>query len=574
MFFNPRSTHENITNEQTHFYPIVNALKQHDVFICIISFDFTTLNLLFGHEGANLIRDKALQYFEAKLSRQILGKIAYYGGKILYFMNQEVPKHIWKEINNNIIKSKIRAFYKVESRINKINVDETELKNLFFNLARIEKKLKHLRGKIKAEFEQENFNITPIKIDIEKEIRKKNDLSKPIDFKDIRYSENLINAYQYLFGANKNLEQAYFHLVMYLIYLYVQKLFFEIFKIEKVKHFMDTRKEFRKFKFDDLSIIKTWFDSTLKPLEPFMNEQNKKKLYEIENMINHLIDIQQQKSLTKIGEKLIQSYEKRLVEEINDFIEKLDVSGTFSLPLNIIKITSKAYNFFRRQFFLKFGKEEFEKKLNEIPATTLVKERFPYVAKSKDGFWHLFKIINEPFKPKIAMAFLELDHFNAFNKFFFGNDSDKVYSEIINGIFEHAHDRILKYNVLRSMASYIMGDEFFFAFNYESSKEEKEIKSIILEFSKIITNILSHYKFPLTEKIKVKVKENAGKEVVFRALVFKNQKIEFGKVGVSKVILYSIPSSQQHFYFAIDKCDELMDVVKKKKRGGLLEKRM
>ncbi len=577
MFFNPKSINETITSEQTHFYSVVEALKKNDVFICILSFDFTTLNILYGHEGANLIRDKALQFFESKLSKEILGKIQYYGGKILYFLHHEVPKQIWQEINTKIIKSKVRAFYKVEAKIRSIKIDENELKNLFINLARIEKKLKHLRGKIKAEFEKENFNIIPIKIDIEKELKKKNDLSKiNIDFKDIRYSENLINAYSYLFGVNKNLDQAYFYLVNYLIYLYVQKLFFEIFKIEKVKHFMDTRKTFRKFKFDDINIIKTWFDATLKPLEPFMDEKSKNELNNIENLINHLLSIynQNQDSLTNIGEKLIKSYERKLVQKINNFIENLNVIGTFSLPLNIIKITPKAYNFFRRQFFLKFGKENFEKKLKEITTTTLVKERFPYVAKSKEGFWYLFKLLNEPFKQKIAMVFLELDHFNAFNKFFFGNDSDKIYSEIINAIFEHAHDLIIKYKTLKTMTSYIMGDEFFFAFNYEEKKEEKEIKKIILDFSTIITKRLSHYKFPLTEKVKIKVKENAGREVVFRALVFNNQKIEFGKVGVSKVILYSIPPSQQYFYHAIEECDKLMDLVKKKNRGGLLEKRI
>lgn len=516
-------------------YEHVNKKK---VFILLISLDFTYLNKKFGYDATNALKAEILS--SLRLEKFIFFKDL--GSKLLFLFESLITSRLKENINNRIITPFLQKREMnpkmIESRLILFTTSEfgdfdLSFENrfgLFEEACEVEKYLKDLRGKIKVALRAGDLGIVQKFQDACAKLSRMHP-TRSLDYgnvkrvmKDIRNSLFLTKAAGALFSGSKDLNVFYSNVVNYFFWLKLQEVLLEDFKKEKIYRFFDpTKFESRPpkpvVKFDDLQV---WYNSSIALFYPFLSSEEKKKAEEIEAFVNNPFRTRKET--------------EDMVKKIYAFTKGLNVKGHLNLPVANLEVSDESHQFQKRQFFVAFGKDASTQKLEEWKNSGFAKRKFPLVCdtpvqKFFDGFAfmnaHRFASVRAGERMLLSVAFLEIDGFNAFNKYFFPTDSDKVYAQMINRIFEVANREILRApDVFASMTVYILGDEFFFAFLHANRNEAEIIEKYLRQWRDEALRLVLDVHFVKTEKKTVKIE---GNDVVVRHAVSVEGKSFFRK---------------------------------------------
>ncbi|MBI5397937.1 hypothetical protein HZB03_00605 [Candidatus Woesearchaeota archaeon] len=567
-------------------YKYVNKRK---VLIFLISLDFTYLNKKFGYEDTNKLKADIV----SRLRKERFIFFKDLGSKLLFVFDTNTISGLMNEIDKEIVVSFLRSKgldpAKLESRLILFTIKEfgdfdLSFENrfeLFEEAYAVEKYLKGLRGKIQDALRKRNFDAAQ---KFQDECARLQQLrpTKTVDYsdmkrvmRDVRNSLYLTKAAAALFSGGKDLDVFYSNIVNYRFWLALQEILLEDFKKEKIYRFFNpaaikTGPSDAVVKIDDL---KLWYNSSIALFYPFLTSEQKKQAEEIKAFVD---DQYRSRKETEA-----------MVVKIYAFTKALDAKGHLNLPISNLEVSQESYQFQRRQFYLAFGKDRYQHKLDEWRTAGFAKPKFPLICDTPvEKFLRGFAFMNEdrftvvPVGERLllSVAFLEMDGFNAFNKYFFPTDSDKVYSRMINKVFEVANKYFMGYlekgefvdgkpDIFKSMVVYILGDEFFFAFMHSKTEDAAVIQKYLEEFRKEALKLVADVHFIKTEKQTVKLEEN---EIIVRHAVPVEDKSFFRKNEVDMELARLSFSGYAIFNREVIKEDyllQLQDSLKKVEAG-------
>jgi hypothetical protein len=569
-------------------YRFVNKKK---VYLLLISLDFTYLNKKFGYEVTNALKRRILEILDG--SHYIFFKDL--GSKLLLIFDSDITgsmkSDVDREIASFLLKTKgfvqpdpnTRLALFTTSEFGDFDLSFENRFALFEKAYETEKYLKELRGKVQAAFKKGDTRDVE---ELQNKIRVLEQVSSKVSpdytdykrlMKEIRNSVYLTKAAEALFGSKKDLDVFFSNMVEYFFWLKLQEILLDDFKKEKIYRFFDpTRLKAGEpenvKKIDDLRV---WYDSSIALFYPFLNSEEKALADEINRFVED------------------PSEDRKSVEEmmikIYALTKRLDVKGHLNLPMTSLYVSRESDEFQRRQFFLQFGKEGFEEVLKGWRRSKFVKGKFPLACDaSLDNFVAGFFFLNgktlDRLGPEkkvfLSVAFLEMDGFNAFNKYLFPTDSDKVYASMVNKVFEVADRFILKFpDVFKSMTVYILGDEFFFAFLHSDPEADRVIKEYLTFFRDETLKLVSDVQFIRTDKTVIDLK---GTDLVVRNAVRVDKKGLFGKreigfelahLGISGFGLFCKPVSSEDwisvFKGMVKSVEAGVDEIKTNRKGRL-----
>ncbi len=564
--------------------------SNNQIYLFLVALDFTTINSYLDYEvGTGL--GKEINNFLKKQKTYI--KTIKLGSKFLYIFSDkvtsqmekdldELTKDIWKKNNNQELKQKIVFFVQRKFDLRNFSIENKDNRviSLFDACLSIETQMNKIRGEVQR--------IIKSKQNLPTDIQKKYSISSiiknikesnPIEFKkNIRNKYNLAkSSYLLRESFNKimkildtenetqkiNLKKEVLDLLFnYVLWIKTQEMLLEIYKVEKIRAFFDSKSEENKIKFEDLKNITTWYNTVVVSNYPYLTQKNILLAQEIKELID---EINKNKNSNKID---------LLIDKIRIFSEGFNPQGVFNVPLLRVAPNNETKTFFSRQYSYKF-KENAKTKYNSL--RKIFKQKFPFVTDELSNFYTLFNEMNKDFikNKKIVdfvMIFMELDGFNAFNKYMFGNDSDKIYSIIINFFFEILNEMFYKEDFARNCVSNIMGDEFFFAsvMKIKGFLSSNLTKIFMAEFNRRIEKLTKNISFVKTKKIKVKIK-NISKNsisIVFREPMYQEKEWVVARLGVSTGIVKEIfwrGVNLKEFKSAYDRCNKKVDKIKEKK---------
>ncbi|MBI4738904.1 hypothetical protein HY772_05060 [Candidatus Woesearchaeota archaeon] len=567
-------------------YKYVNKRK---VFIFLISLDFTYLNKKFGYEDTNKLKAEII----SRLQKEHFLFFKDLGSKLLFLFDTNVTSSIMNDIDKRIIapflQSKdidparlgARLILFTTKEFGDFDLSFENRFGLFDEAYAVEKYLKDLRGKIQNALRKGNLETVQKFQDACATLQRLRPTKSAYygDMKrvmrDIRNSSYLTKAAAALFTGGKNLDAFYSNIVNYRFWLALQEILLEDLKKEKIYHFfnpvaMKTGHPMDVVKADDLNL---WYASSIALFYPFLTSEQKKQAEEIKAFVDN--------------PHLSRKETEAMVEKIYAFTKNLTAKGHLNLPISNLEVSQEAYQFQKRQFYSAFGKDRYKQKLSEWQIAGFAKQKFPLVCDSPvEKFLRGFAFMNDDRfaalrageRLLLSVAFLEMDGFNAFNKYLFPTDSDKVYSHIINKIFEVANKHFMGYwknnefvegnqDIFKSMTVYILGDELFFAFLHSKAEDAAFIKKYIEEFKKEAVNIVAGVYFIKTEKTMVKMK---GSDITIRHAVPVKGKSFFHKNEVDLELAHLSFSGYALFNRRVIKTDyllQLQDSLKKVEAG-------
>lgn len=609
---------------------LINHLKSNKVYILLVFLDFTYLNKKTNsYDSGNYLKNSVLKYLDENKN------VLYYtvvSSKIFIFTsdkgNENFDEVQFKKDLNQIqiqmfqkfrefdVSSKKRVLYIVDREdnsnnkftVNSFTGNIVEYCNIIFN---IENKLTNQRNffqdyikkvdKIESEekleilyheylnifnisesnsflyFDQNNFynqkhieelfgnknfkNSTYIK-----EILKS--ILNSIEYNDKSFYENVIKI----------------NIIKYFLWLHMQKLLLLSFKIEKVYTYFN-RLNIRTNEMNVESLVKIndnhlieWFNSTIKVIpEIYLDGMQIARVKAIEIAIVNYSQDQSKKN----------AFELNIL--VKRFFEELKLKGAYNIPFENIKPSHEALQFFKKLLYVNFA-SNYKLALQNWLNSSYVKNGYYLFTKEPKDMFYTNKLFNEDFfklvesnkfQCYIHSAFLEIDGFNAFNTYYFPNDTDDIiYKKILDEIFVIAGKYLDKnLDLFRTINFSALGDEFFFSFlsNEKLDKNEKNIiKDYLNDVRNKILEIAKGIKFPITEKVEVETKNNGS--VVFRKVLEKrrfrrNIVLELGSLGVSGLVQlnHKYLNTKDFFDGEIDILSSQMDELKNSKNKGKLK---
>lgn len=246
--------------------------------------------------------------------------------------------------------------------------------------------------------------------------------------------------------------------------------------------------------------------------------------------------------------------------------------------------TSK--QFITRQIYLQYKPETKLKLKNLIElyysSPHLKKEYKSFTIGDTDPIYQNTKLLNHPIIKQQQdlyshFGFLEIDFFNAFNSYFFPNDSDKYYKQILDTIFEIANSHIIKTpNLFKTLTIGILGDEFFFLFLTKQPLTKQELKTIHKFLLLIQKEILKQTKNKLLIHTgKKQIIDTKDNEITIRIPLEKTNplttpKLEIGKISISKYLSINKkinyePQNNSEFKIYFNNLDYQIKKIKKAK---------
>jgi hypothetical protein len=572
---------------------VLNKLnKKETIYLYGITLDLTYLNKKYGYEIGSRLKSKIFELLRNYKSLYILET----GGKIIAFTSEPLEKNKIGEIERKVIKNSNKIIF-IEEKILKID----DIEELFAKEIILENNLMKIRGKIQEILKGKNLEIENDLKELSSILNNKLDfkLKEKVlssDYKElykkVKKSPLLTKA---LYFKSKN-EHEFFLLYAISYYLWIEIILVigELFKKEKINTMINKKENYFKLELMDNKKLKEiedffkdlliWFQSVIQPFYPFLNSELRSYAKEIERDIKNLDENIKIKDLKKVNE-----VKEKLIKEINNFVEKLEILN-LTIPLtNKLHVNEKTFTFFRRQLYLIANKN-----LEEVLKNVFIKfgkRNFYLILDGKEGTFEkgIVNFINCLFKYNdfehlyVDSAFLELDGFNAFNFYVFPNEYDEIYNEIINTFFETANDYVflknskdLKNN--KELYQFViagLGDEFFIFFFSDKKIDRKKIKGFLQEIQRRILEKTKKYVFPKTEKYKINCEKG---ELIFRRLILKEKKlfwknyddVVLARLGVSVVYLHNaLFLNKKEILNDIKTIEEKLNVLKK-----ILEKKM
>jgi hypothetical protein len=586
----------NFEPETTELKNLAINLQTKNLNSVLINLDLTSLNKKFSYEKTSQLKINLISQLNTEFKNKILfQKIL--GGKILIILNSKIlqsnkikiQEFCEKELNGD----KQRYIYISEQTIeqNKLNLEEL-LKVQIQN----ETKLKYQRYKIQKELSNQELEYQLQQIP---QINKENIKQLLNLTKESKYLTNAIYFY-----ANSKPEQSFENCIYYKIWYEIQDLLFENYKIEKIKHNIEKRKiQIEKNKYiteEKLKIknnvlrrefkiqikdLKDWYLASIKTIEKFFDETQLKDSHKIEKEINYLEFSENPDLDIHI-----------ISRDISNFIKKLKIKGFQAIPLENQTPIKQAIQFIQRQTQLLQNPKNTEEWNNQTKISLQQKFRKPeyktFVNGYSESIYQSIKYTNQYTNSKtLHFAFLEIDFFNAFNTYFFQNDTDKYYKEIIDEIFKVSNKYIYKSpQLFKTLNIGLLGDEFFFTFlsiEYLTQKEKEIIKEFLLEIEKEILEITKNKLLIKTDKKTIIDKK--GNEITIRIPIIKNSNniinkltntinqktFEIGKISISKYFLQDIKIeinklTQKEFEEKYNYISSKMDQIKKNKENKFI----
>lgn len=553
---------------------VIEKTKSKPLYATLVILDLTYLNSNsdYGMETGSRLKQKVQEFINNRTDI-VFEKVI--GGKIFFFTENPLEssfKRTLNSISKNELGTDTKVLFLEEDKLGPFqqNFDtllklglskEAYLSSLRASAQEKLKKLEQGKGekeaeKIRKEWEEIDQKIGP----------REYDLSSPKEsYKIARNSKHLSYAVYYYF--NNKLGDSFNELVKYFLWNEIQKLLFEGFKTEKVRHYIYMPKNSEGD--EDIKLpqnaIETWFASVIKPLYPYLNEKNLKKAEDIETKLKN----------ADISDKELR---KHLAKEIKELIENVHVKGIYNIPLTNLNPSQEAIQFVNRQFYLIYGQDNSQIQMNKWINSSYVRSHYPLASyPSIESLWnsmmyHAPQASQQQESSKFHFIFLELDGFNAFNTYLFPNDSDHVYNRIIDILYESGNKFITRNNKLfKTLTISMMGDEFFLSFIGDGrSDEENDIIDYLKEVKKTVLDYLKDYRFANSEKIKTNVE---GGEIYFRRLIEGESShfdIEVAKIGVSGVYIPNQPLTYENLEGSFENAETLMEQVKNFHKGRII----
>lgn len=555
---------------------VINILNSKKLFANIILIDLTYLNSSkkYGSSVGTAIKEFIVKFIDNR-SSVIFTRVI--GGKIIFFDTQELSEETKKTINEHTEKA-----YKTDKRVvymisEEVGPFKDTPKITIENALKIESQLSNTKGNIQELLKVEGgafarfsktLNILSRKfkrplIDIDHDLISARRIAR--DSKDLTMS---LDAY-----AASNFDLAKKKAISYLLWIEVQKLMYKGFEIEKVKSQIQNRRgegSENKFLVDSSNLI-DWFSSTLKPLVPYMDLEQRKKLRDIEVRLK----IIQEKGAPEI-------YIKDTINFLNIFMEKFNPKGVFNIPLNHLQPSQGAFAFFNKQFHILFGSEMENKKIKWVNSN-FVKSPYPLVCEGTENklldaaiFLHEDLIKESGGNLAFHLGFLEIDGFNAFNMYMFGNDRDSIYNKILDIILENTNIYLKDYeNLFSRITIGVAGDEFFFLFLtrvHLSKREESVIVKYLSDIKKEIVKLTKDYVFARTEKINILTEKGiltCRKVFPLEDSTLGGFEVEVANLGVSSFFSFNNEFSKNVFSEIFEFVDAKMKVIKLQGKGKL-----
>ena len=556
---------------------LINKLKNQRIYTNLIILDLTYLNSSkYGMSGGTHLKQKVVDSFKNRRENDLIyEKII--GGKLFFFTENPLESS-FKQTLDNLSRQELgiedsKVIFILENVLGPFNEDlsisiqralsiENHLSTLR-NLA--QDKIKEIeKGKNINDFQQIEKQWEQIDKQIQPQMYDIND-PKSL-YKVARNSKYLTNAVYYF--VNKNYGQAHDEVIKYFIWNQLQKLLFSGFKTEKVYHFIDKSRNNIKLPNESL---KSWFDSAIKPLYPFMNSRD----------LEYAKNIEQKIINPDLSDKELRVY---LAVNIKELVSKLNIRGIFNIPLTNLTPSQEAFQFLNRQFYLIYKNQNYQIILNKWFNSGSSKQQYKVASEPNlDKLWtsfcyHVPDLFSHETLPnkKIHFAFLEVDGFNAFNTYLFPNDSDQIYNRLLNIIFETANPYIWKDpDLFKSLTVGIMGDEFFFFFANDIKKNDSNlVSSYLKDVKNNMINLVGNYKFANTRKVKRTTEKG---EVCFRELITDNNstsspfEIEIARLGISGAVKLNEDCSYSNFKVLLENAETYMEFVKENEKGKIIK---
>jgi hypothetical protein len=387
-----------------------------------------------------------------------------------------------------------------------------------------------------------------------------------------------------------------------LFFFQFQKISFILFKLEKVyKNFERITPKNQAYSRNPILLFErgdpielrrekllTWFNSSVKLLEPTFSLEQRNEYAKILEIINHTNEFSRSIQIT-------------LSQKIQGLFDTLHVSGFCSQSLSTIPFNGGAEKFMKWQFSIHHreqGEEYFEKYWKSKATSknlenSIFKSKSFYAALSRPSLVPMmYSNLSKYFmarKWRLHAFFIELDAFNTFNFYQFVDETDKLYKEIISFMYDTAYSitqnnkndlEIL--NMFSTMISSILGDEFYFFFlteNELSVKQKKILTFFMNSIKKKILDITKDFVFPKTQKILVSTQKG---DIIFRKIVERNTfsedfEIEVARVGVSGALITNSNLDFNNKFLQLDFdnfkkiLEQCLNQVKKNKEPILIE---
>lgn len=587
--------------ENSQIVKIIESILKQDIYAQLLNIDLTTLNSEFGYEITNQYKKCLIDRINLKLKKNIL-YFKILGGKILIISSVQITSEEKKDLNlycEKIINDKRRFVFFTEKIIPK---NDLSYKQLLEKYIQIEINLSQKRENIQKAISQIKSSNDVEELENIWEITSKNsnNLNIQINRENIRellsYTKHSTYLTQSLYAYHKVLQNEniqyntnliFQNTLSYEIWFEIQELLFQSYKKEKINSIIESRNPVqnseseikntdKKFKIQ-LEFVSDWFKSSIKSLTPYLNKTQLLQIKDFETQINQL---------EKLSEEQIKDKTKILLDQITKFTDTLNVNGFQSIPLENLKQNKESIQFIQRQIFLNFNPKDNEN-WNLLTKTyfnqNFIKQEYPGFVKGDSqsiltsSQYLNQKLIKNTNSQFLTMGFLEIDFFNAFNSYFFPNDTDKFYNNILDIIFETSNEFIIKYpKLFKTLNIGILGDEFFFTFLNKETLNQKDQKTISVFLKLINRKILQKTKTNLiikTQKRKIiDLKEN---ELTIRVPLektkfFSTSTFEIGKISVSKYLILNKKvqfqnSSNQEFKDIYDFLDYKMKFIKENK---------
>ena len=546
------------------FKPEISELKtlvqnnqNKDLYAILINLDLTSLNKRFNYEKTTKLKNKLVEFLNIKFEKKLIyQKIL--GGKILIILNTKLISNDKQDIQNlseKYLEDNQKYIYISEQEIKK---NKLEITQLLYEQIQNELKLNKQRALIQRKLSSYNEiekgqieNSKPIKI---LEIKKEN---LKILLQYVRQSTYLTNA---LYSFNQeNYQVTLENTLCYKIWYEIQTLLFENYKVEKIKSIIKKTKietsnpnqnvignEF-KLQIEDL---KDWYSSTIKNLYIHLTQAQLNEAKIIESKIFSLENIEHKNLEIHI-----------ITKKINEFIRDLNIKGVHAIPLDNQKPSREAIQFIQRQTHLlqnPKSSEEWNNMTNKSLSEPFRKQEYKtFVKGNSESILDSIKYTNNFTNSNILhFAFLEIDFFNAFNSYFFQNDTDKYYTQLLDKIFEIANSYIYKLpQIFKTLNIGLLGDEFFFTFlsiNYLTQNEKDIIHEFLLKIEKDMLELTKNNLLIKSEKkavidksgntitMRVPMIKNSISKIDIITNSFKKEQMEIGKISISKYILQDI----------------------------------
>lgn len=591
---------------------LCNLLRREDLFGLMISIDFTKTNISIGYEATNRYKKVIFDLF----SKSAVYHIDLGSKFFLIFRKKEMlnESKIKKEID-----LKTKLFVSEEIKHSKMGeIFERNLKNLdsdslvyfssitisqftleeiesyFVNFANLEQRLIKNRIDIQKKFESGNiedeqdfnFKFFPKKVPKSEALNLIQNNFRKIGFS---FSKSLKNAHKRLIHLmehkdkikasvkNKIRKEIYCDLVDYYLWVLTGDLLSDIYSKEKILKFFDRKKKL--FVLRNTRDWLVWYDSVISSYYPFFDHKLKKIAKELKDLIidrkfkgknlpSDVIAFMDKGSpLSFSSASIYFAYYNEVIRLIDYFVESFKDINVHTIPFKRIEFSKKSQAFMEKVFYNRFGADYLRRK-SEFLKSNFTKKKIPYSSSGTlSNFLDAIKFLFGDRIDYFSIGFMELDGFNAFNKYIFGSENDFFYSKIVNLIYEVADDFSNKDKNFLNMVTYILGDEFFIFF--EGKINRSLLENYFQTLKVRIERLFSDLKFIPSTKMDVKVE---GSNIKFRKSYLSGydnfSELTLAKLGVSKVCLFNISSKDKFesaFVNYMTRLNKMMDKEKKNK---------